>query len=188
MAAVPGTREHRHLVDERHERILPEGEGSGRWPFDERRRHNRDVPEATTVWAVDLLREPKKDRQGTLSLQPEHLVFEPRAQGAAVIRIPLRSIKKARRLRGSPVLLVVHERNGTNVEVAFYFVQPPPLEPVLGQGERPTPFSFGRASKRRARRQNVGYLGFSGRDKRQEIQGWARAVNEAMAGGNASAG
>ena len=140
------------------------------------------VPDAVTVWAVDLIREPKKDRQGTLSLQPGQLVFEPRAAGTGALRIPLGAIKRVRRLRGSPVLLVVHERNGSTSDTAFYFVQPPPLEPVLGQGERPTPLSFGRASKRRARRQNVGYLGFSNRDKRAEIDGWVRAVLEATAG------
>jgi hypothetical protein len=138
------------------------------------------VPEATTVWAVDLIREPKKDREGTLSLQPEHLVFEPRAAGAAALRIPIATIKRARRLRGSPVLLIVHERNGVRAETAFYFVRPPPLEPVLGRSERPTPLSFGRASKRRARRQNVGYLGLSNRDKRRVIDEWAHAVTEAM--------
>lgn len=139
------------------------------------------------MWAVDLIREPKKDRQGTLSLEPDRLVFEPRAAGSPALRIPLGSISKARRLRGSPVLLVVHESGGTRLETAFYFVQPPPLEPVVGQGERPTPLSFGRTSKRRARRQNVGYLGFSNRDKREHIDRWARAVNEAMRGGRGEA-
>jgi hypothetical protein len=138
------------------------------------------MPEATTVWAVDLIREPKKDREGILSLQPGHLVFEPRAPGAAPLRIPLSTIRRARRLRGSPVLLVVHERNGVAVDTAFYFVQPPPLEPVVGRGERPTPLSFGRASKRRARRQNVGYLGMSNREKREHVAEWARAVTEAV--------
>ena len=146
------------------------------------------MPEPANVWAVDLVREPKKDRQGTLSLQPGHLVFEPRAPGSAVLRIPLGSIRRIRRLRGSPVLLVVHERNGTTIEMAFYFVQPPPLEPVIGQSDRPTPFSFGRASKRRARRQNVGYLGFSARDKREQIAAWVRDVGEAMADGSRDSG
>lgn len=139
-----------------------------------------DVPEATTVWAVDLIREPKKDRQGTLSLESHHLVFEPRAAGTGALRIPLAAIRKVRRLRGSPVLLVVHDRNGRTDDTAFYFVQPPPLEPVLGQGERPTPLSFGRASRRRARRQNVGYLGFSNRSKREQIDEWVAAVLEAI--------
>jgi hypothetical protein len=146
------------------------------------------VPDATTVWAVDLIREPTKDRQGTLSLQLEHLVFEPRAEGAPALRIPIGAIRRARRLRGSPVLLVVHERNGTRSETAFYFVQPPPLEPVLGRDDRPTPLSFGRASKRRARRQNVGYLGLSNRDKREQVDEWARAVTEAIAGRSEGSG
>jgi hypothetical protein len=137
------------------------------------------MPDPTTVWAVDLIREPKKDRQGTLSLDDDHLVFEPRAAGSGVLRIALGAITKIRRLRGSPVLLVVHEHGGRTADTAFYFVQPPPLEPVLGQGERPTPLSFGRASRRRARRQNVGYLGFSNRSRRREIDAWVSAVLEA---------
>jgi hypothetical protein len=141
------------------------------------------MPEPTTVWAVDLIREPKNDREGILSLQPEHLVFEPRAEGSSPLRIPLSSIKRARRLRGSPVLLVIHDRNGFTAETAFYFVQPPPLEPVVSRGERLTPLSFARSSKRRARRQNVGYLGMSNRDRREQVAEWARAVSEAMQAG-----
>jgi hypothetical protein len=140
------------------------------------------MPEPVTVWAVDLLREPKKDREGRLSLEAEHLVFEPRTGGTA-LRIPVGSIRRARRLRGSPVLLVAHDRDGHRLETAFYFVQPPPLDPVIGRSnERPTPFSFGRSSKRRARRENVGYLGLSNRGNRERIDRWARAVNDAMTG------
>jgi hypothetical protein len=138
------------------------------------------VPEPTAVWAVDLAREPTKDRPGTLSLQPGHLVFEPRAADAGALRIPLSTIRRVRRLRGSPVLMVVHERAGRKTDTAFYFVQPPPLAPVLPQGDRPTPLSFARASRRRARRQNVGYLGSSGREKRRHIEEWARALDEAI--------
>jgi hypothetical protein len=76
-------------------------------------------------------------------------------------------------------MLVVHARNGTVLETAFYFVQPPPLEPVIGERDRPTVLSFGRGSKRRARRQNVGYLGMGNRQKRVEIDEWVRAVEAA---------
>ena len=137
------------------------------------------MPEPTTVWAVDLIREPKKDRQGTLSLEGSQLVFEPRSSTASALRIPLESIRRVRRLRGSPVMLVLHARSGTNLETAFYFVQPPPLEPVVGERDRPTVLSFGRGSKRRARRQNVGYLGMGNRQKRDEIDEWVRAVQAA---------
>ena len=141
------------------------------------------VPEPATVWAVDLVREPKKDRQGTLALQGGHLVFEPRSSSGSAIRIPIGSIRRARRLRGSPVLLVVHARDAVTLETAFYFVQPPPLEPVIGERDRPTPLSFGRTSKRRARRQNVGYLGMGNRVKRDEIDDWVRAIAEARSAG-----
>ena len=141
------------------------------------------MPEDATVWAVDLVREPTKDREGMLSLQPGHLLFEARS-GSAPIRIPIASIRKIRRLRGSPVLLVVHEGRPKDAQTAFYFVQPPPLEPVVGQGERPTPFSFGRASKRRRRRENVQYLGMSNASKREQIDGWVRDVKAAMREGS----
>lgn len=137
------------------------------------------MPDPATVWAVDLVRDPRKDRQGTLSLRTEDLVFEPRS-ASAELRIPLEAVKRVRRLRGSPVLLVVHDRTGVRLETAFYFVQPPPLEPVAGQIERPTPLSFGKHSKRRVRRQNVGYLGMSNREKRREIDAWEKAVRAAI--------
>jgi hypothetical protein len=137
------------------------------------------MPEITTVWAVDLVREPTKDRQGTLSLEPGELVFEPR-NDSAPIRIPLASIRKIRRVHGSPVLLVVHAGTPKDAQTAFYFVQPPPLEPVVGQGERPTPFSFGRASKRRRRRENVQYLGMSNASRREQIDEWVDEVRWAM--------
>jgi hypothetical protein len=137
------------------------------------------MPEPTTVWAVDLVREPKKDHQGTLALEGGHLVFEPRSPSASPLRIPLEAIRRVRRLRGSPVLLVVHARSEMTLETAFYFVQPPPLEPVISGRDRPTVLSFGRGSKRRARRENVGYLGTGNRQKRVEIEEWVRALGEA---------
>ncbi|MGZ4115266.1 MAG: hypothetical protein ACXVQU_03430 [Actinomycetota bacterium] len=137
------------------------------------------MPEPTTVWAVDLIREPKKDRQGTLTLDEGQLVFEPRSSTSSALRIPLDAIRRVRRLRGSPVMVVVHRRSEITLETAFYFVQPPPLEPVTGASDRPTVLSFGRGSKRRARRQNVGYLGMGNRQKRVEIDEWVRAVDEA---------
>ncbi len=138
------------------------------------------MPDPSRVWAVDLLRAPTKDREGTLSLQPETLVFEPRNAGATPMRISLGAVRKVRRLRGSPVLLVAHEHDGAVLETAFYFVQPPPLEPVVAHVDRPTPLSFRRFSKRRARRQNVGYLGMSNRDKREVVAAWERDVRAAI--------
>jgi hypothetical protein len=147
-----------------------------------------DMPEPTTVWAVDLIREPKKDRQGTLSLDEGQLVFEPRSSTASALRIPLDAIRRVRRLRGSPVMVVAHRGSEMTLETAFYFVQPPPLEPVIGERDRPTVLSFGRGSKRRARRQNVGYLGMGNRQKRVEIDEWVRAVDEARGRSGSSPG
>jgi hypothetical protein len=146
------------------------------------------MPEPTTVWAVDLIRDPRSDRGGTLSLQPGALVFQAHAESSEALRIPLDSVKKVRRLRGSPVLLVVHDRNGLEAQTALYFVQPPPLDPVAGRAERPSPLPFGRTSRRRVRRQNVGYLGLSNREKRGQVQEWARAVVEAVAGERGASG
>jgi hypothetical protein len=163
--------------------IVPEARAGDPVAVPFARRDDGRVPEPTTVWAVDLVREPKKDRQGTLALEGTELVFEPRSTSSSAIRIPVASIRKVRRLRGSPVLMVVHARDAAVLETAFYFVQPPPLEPVVGEQDRPSPLSFGRGSKRRARRQNVGYLGMGNRVKRDEIDEWVRSIAEASSAG-----
>jgi hypothetical protein len=141
------------------------------------------MPEPMTVWAVEMHLGPL-EREGTLSLEPDALRFSPASSGRE-IRIPLADVAKARRLRGSPVLLIVHRTGGQTFRTAFYFVQPPPLAPLLGKEQHaPERLSlFPRNTRRRARRQNVGYLSFSNRAKKEEVREWELALREALGTG-----
>ena len=131
-----------------------------------------------TVWAVDLVREPTSDTKGTLTLGERTIEF--RAADGDDLSIPLASVKKVRRLRGSPVLMVVHEGVIRRERTAFFFVKPPPLQRPT---EEPTRVSFfPGSSKRRARRQNVGYLEVGNRARRELVEAWERRVRAAMAG------
>jgi hypothetical protein len=139
------------------------------------------MPEAVTVWMVEL--SPglaAQDRRGTLSLQPDVIAFVA-SDGSEDLRIPLAQVRKARRLRGSPVLVVAHDAGGRAARTAFYFVQPPPLEDFRGEGpERPAPPGFRRNSRRRARRQNIGYLGTWNRQLKADIEEWEQAIRHAV--------
>ncbi|MEX2203741.1 MAG: hypothetical protein WD965_06595 [Actinomycetota bacterium] len=138
------------------------------------------MPSPVTVWAVEL--EPgsrMEEVQGSLALGTEALVFTPREGHGPERRYPLAEVARAKRLRGSPVLLIVHEPSRGPRRTAFYFVQPPPLAPpdesrkaVLG------PLAGG--SPRKIRRRNVSYLGFSNREKKQVLREWEQAVQAAM--------
>ena len=138
------------------------------------------MPSPVTVWAVELQPGSRLDEvQGSLALETEALVFTPREGHGSERRYPLAEVARARRLRGSPVLLIVHEPTRGPRRTAFYFVQPPPLVPpaesrkaVLG------PLVGG--SPRKVRRRNASYLGISNREKKQVLREWERAVQEAL--------
>ncbi len=140
------------------------------------------MPEAVTVWAVELRRGLARERKGTLSLEPDALAFVA-DDGSGRVRIGFEDVRRAKRLRGSPVLLVAHEVEGRTERTAFYFAQPPPLEAFVGERpERPSPLPFGRGGRRKARRQNVGYLGTWNRELKADVADWERAVREAVRG------
>lgn len=140
------------------------------------------MPEAVTVWVVQLRRGLTRERSGRLSLEPDALAFAA-DDGSGHVRIALGDVRRARRLRGSPVLLVAHEVHGRTERTAFYFAQPPPLEALVGERpERPSPLPFGRGGRRKARRQNVGYLGTWNRELKADVAEWERAVREAVRG------
>lgn len=138
------------------------------------------VPEPTTVWAVEM-HLGALERKGTLSLEPDAVHFSPDSSGRE-IRIPFSDVTRARRLRGSPVLLIAHAEGGRKLRTALYFVEPPPLGPLLGT-EEPVPQRpslFPRSTRRRVRRQNVGYLSLSNRVKKEEVREWERTLREAL--------
>ncbi len=139
------------------------------------------MPEPATVWAVET-HLGREDRKGTLAIEPGCLLFLPDS-GGREIRIAFTDVRKVRRLRGSPVLMIVHEAGGGQLRTAFYFVQPPPLDAMLGRGPlevQARPSLFPRSVRRRARKQNLGYLGVWNRWKKQELLEWQQAVREAL--------
>jgi len=140
------------------------------------------VPENVTVWAVELKEATSHiEVRGVLSLDEETLRFTPSKEGRPTLEIALRDVVRARRLRGSPVLLVQRRSEGGIARTAFYFAQPPPLEAFLGQQSSGNVLSTLRNPKRKARRQNVGYLGMMNRTKKIELATWERAVRDAAA-------
>jgi hypothetical protein len=129
------------------------------------------MPEPITVWKVELVRgsEPL-DVRGTLSMSDDALVFADDDGAATPIRFA--DLETAKRLRGSPVLVIRHVDRARG-ETAFYFTEPPPLQPPdpatlsLREATRRKP------SQRRQRRDNTGYLAGHGRALRPTIEGWA---------------
>jgi hypothetical protein len=145
-------------------------------------RDDERVERSVQVWAVDLVEgTPAKERAGTLSLDDEDLRFQPSNEGEPGLSIPLRGIDGVKRLRGSPVLVVRFRREAEPWRTAFYFVQPPPLATFIGHREDANVLATLRNPKRKARRENVGYLGLSNRVKKQEVIAWERAVRMAIA-------
>ncbi|GBC87649.1 hypothetical protein HRbin12_01666 [bacterium HR12] len=133
--------------------------------------------ESVRVWAVELGLGPPVEREGTLALGADALRFEPSEPGPA-IALPLAEIVRVRRLRGSPVLMVVSRRGDERRRTAFYFAPPPPLPGAEEQAQRlALPF---RSPRRRARRRNVTYLGLMSREKRELLVAWERGVRAAV--------
>lgn len=137
------------------------------------------MPRPCTVWSVELRPTLGRERKGILTLEPDGISFVPH-DGSSDVRIALADVRKARRLRGSPVLVVDHRVGERTVQTAFYFAQPPPLQPTREeQPQRISPLGFGRSSKRRARRHNVGYLSMWNREMKEDIKEWVEAIGEA---------
>jgi hypothetical protein len=142
------------------------------------------VVEPTEVWMVHLgaQRKPLEVR-GTLTLGADGLEFVERKTGADV-RFEYDSIRRAKRIRGSPVLLVDWRKDGDDRKTAFYFSQPPPLEPVPRSPtiEPPRgplgPFTRATPSKRQVARMNLGYLRSTNAANKGVLRAWADAVAE----------
>jgi hypothetical protein len=143
-----------------------------------------------TVWAVELAKDVEPDEiKGTLELTGAALLFTPLDEARPGLRIALTDIVKVRRLRGSPVLMVERTIATGPRRTAFYFAQPPPLNALLGTTtERPSGLAAFRSPKRKARRDNVNYLGLTNREKKETLEEWVQAVREAMANSSAARG
>jgi hypothetical protein len=152
------------------------------------------MPEATTVWMVRLDREHvENDVRGTLALDPDAIVFTEGRSGVEH-RIPIRAMQQPRRVKGSPILMIAHSSEGELRRIAFYFSQPPPLQPpepgstaLPGGGLAGRPMgafgAFRRTSKRRHMRTNLGYLTTTNASFKQVIQEWVVEIGARMDSG-----
>ena len=121
--------------------------------------------------------------RGTLTLGESGLEFVEKKTGADV-RFGYGSIRRAKRIRGSPVLMVDWRKDGEDRKTAFYFSQPPPLEPMPRSPtiEPPRgplgPFTRATPSKRQVARMNLGYLRSTSLASKGLLRAWAEAVTE----------
>ena len=147
------------------------------------------MPAPTTVWAVELgPRSSLEEVKGSLSMTSDGLVFTPRDERRPTQTLAFAEIARVRRLRGSPVLMVVSRGANGTARTAFYFAQPPPLERPDETTSRPTPFGLGRTTKRKVRRQNVSYLGAWNAEKKELLREWERQLRTRSPGRPGSEG
>jgi hypothetical protein len=149
------------------------------------------VLEPVTVWMVHLERGGDlQDEKGTLRMEEDALVFASK-RSEAVTRFPFSATRGAKRVLGSPVLVVRWRDGDVRRETAFYFAQPPPLrradtpmtERQALRTQRPSLFGMARGQSRRAQRKDaIRYLTARSADSRDSIGPWAKAITERARG------
>jgi hypothetical protein len=129
------------------------------------------MPQSTTVWMVHG-RTPLDGVKGMLSLQDRAIVFVPEGGRSSDTVLPVASIGKVGRARGTPVLEVATDLPNAPSVIGFYFVQPPPLaEPAGGLKV---------LDKFLAKRQAVIKLRVGSATKRDEVDLWVSAIKMAQ--------
>jgi hypothetical protein len=142
--------------------------------------------EQAVVWMVPLLQGNAEEHRGVLTLEAPDLVFTDRRETQR-LTIPLADIRKAKRIRGSPILVLTYGAGPSRRDVAFYFAPPPPLktQPKTLDRQRLAPFGGVRDAERttkRVMRTNVSYLQQANANKKAEIRSWLKAIREASRG------
>jgi hypothetical protein len=123
------------------------------------------------VWMVSE-RTGVHGRKGTLSLEADSVVFRPASTAFGETVLPLRDLRKVRRIRGSPVLELRVAISEQPPVVAFYFVPPPDLNPPEDLRIRLLP-------KRTARKDAIAQLREGNLRSKAEISAWAEAIERA---------
>lgn len=139
--------------------------------------------EQAVVWMVPLVHGSTEEHRGTLTLEPPDLVFTDRGEIERVA-IPLAEIRRAKRIRGSPIMMLTIGEGAARREVAFYFAPPPPLksQPKPLDRQRLAPFGGVRdadKTTKKVMRTNVSYLHQANASKKAEIEDWLKAIREA---------
>jgi hypothetical protein len=127
------------------------------------------MPKPITVWMVHQ-RTALAGVKGTISLDDRTLLFVPEGGRAAETVLPVRSIVRAHRARGTPVLEVVVDLPDAPSVIGFYFVEPPALADH-GAGKVLDRFM----TKRRA----VIRLKVGSTAKREQVDRWVSAIKGA---------
>jgi hypothetical protein len=140
------------------------------------------MPEDATVWMVRLDRgQAGDDTKGTLVLGDDAVVFTD-SRSSAQTRLPLAGLRKPKRVRGSPILMLIDQTEAGTRRTAFYFSQPPPLRPpepgtTALNARAMGPFgAMRRSSKRRHMRTNIGYLTTMNANHKPVIDAWVAEI------------
>jgi hypothetical protein len=143
--------------------------------------------ETIVAWMVHLRRGETVDEvKGLLALDPDALAFETETPGE-VFRLPYVDMRSAKRLHGSPVLMVEWNEGRQLRRTAFYFVEPPPMvtrdRSIATGGTAPLQSPFGqiRSAKRKRQRQNVNYFAARGGPLKPTLKAWASEVSKRIA-------
>jgi len=116
------------------------------------------------VWVVRA--GSRREVESTIALEESHLVVTAEDEGTTE-RIPLKRMTRARRVFGSPVLVIDLAGEGLPSRLIVYFAPPPPLD---AEGFR---------ARRKERRRNATYLGAASEETLAEIKAWVRAIRAA---------
>jgi hypothetical protein len=130
------------------------------------------MAQTSTVWMVHG-RTQMAGVKGTLSLDGGALVFVPEGGRASETVLPVSSITRVHRARGTPVLEVSVDLPNAPEVIGFYFVQPPPLAET-GSGLRVV-------DRFVTKRQAVIKLKVGSSAKRDEVDLWVLAIRSAQA-------
>jgi hypothetical protein len=130
------------------------------------------MPNSTTVWMVHG-RTSIEGVKGMLNLEDRAIVFVPEGGRSAETVLPVASISRVSRARGTPVLEVAINLPNAPSVIGFYFVQPPPLAHPGG--------GLKVLDKLVAKRQAVIKLRVGSATKRDEVDLWVSAIRKEQA-------
>jgi len=141
------------------------------------------MDDQAVVWMVPLVQGSSEEHRGVLTLEAPDLVFTDR-RDTERLAIPLADIRKAKRVRGSPIMVLTLGDGPARREVAFYFAPPPPLKSQPRPLDRPRLAPFGGVrdadkTTKKVMRTNVSYLHQANASKKAEIESWLKAIREA---------
>lgn len=138
------------------------------------------MPQPIKVWMVHLERGlSESDVKGRLELLDDVLAFTAEGSGQ-VTEFALGQAVSVKRLLGSPVLVLGWMREGRRTRTAFYLTKPPPLRPPDPLQVPGGVMGMRKASARRQKRDNAGYLTAKAGDFRPVLKAWVKECSEKM--------